>query len=1148
MCERATQREANCHGTFAYSEIDGSCECCATVSGGVDDVVEHSNWTLYTYERAFFCDASVPPLNGTLGSCTASLAVDESCDFACEGELKLTASTSCVPTSGPFPRLLRGRCFASFDHIETAEVACTTGNVSDSNELTIGEGADVYVQFSLFDFCTQSGGSYDAVACAHTSQRVDMRLQIASDGSASDNIATLKFGSVDAVNPDVVDDPCAFWTSEGRRRLMNDVPPKTLDIIPNGTVDVDLSDVIGNALSRSGDGRVAVRINAVNITDSVSIVSDASNDTVADDDSPPSLLVAQSSDAADVTACVDSISGGTDNDQGGSLELCLRVSDCDARDCSTFDIAGLGLSGSPDALLSGLNKVEVESLSLSDNSLQMLTPSTFEGFSSLTTLRLERTGLQSLAARRFQHLESLRELHIPGCAHENASWCDTHNAMGANISADAFANLSQLVLLDLSSNEITSTPTTLFSPLMSLESLHMTNNSLDSSFVHESRFGSALLNLKELHLGRNRIESLTEASLRGLSSLEILDLNGNQINDLHSNAFATSSQLRSIWLDGNRLSQLPAGLFSGLSHLTQLYLFSNAFTSIPTLGGGMSSLTILNILNNSIREDISTIHDDAFSGSNLCEIKLTGNNIRSISARAFDGWTVGSHCTTGAEDDSSLRCTDFEDWTLTLRSSSGGEMNCDALRALDGSTRGRFLIEEGSAGLTPSEACCSLAGGGFENGRRLQMDAQASKRMFKAGFEESKSLLKTAYDDESLMSAAWHFEWTEVELHSEMAHGAAGRVWRGILHDKWAVAIKVMSDETGGAEKDDAEIRFLQRARHPRLVMFLGMGTNPAGHLFVVLELMEKGSLDRLLWTSRRSGSSDCDVSWVRRLQILNDVAEGMVYIHNVLGSVHRDLKSGNILLTRDEESEEILRAKIADFGMARLLSDETLAEASAKAKEMRAPTVNLDFFDDDDDDDDDEDDDNDDDDETTDGTATKDDSCAALSTGGSSAYASMTSQIGTPEYMAPELWDGTDGLDMRLSGQSTYSQAVDMYAFAVVMWESLHLEAPWSGKGPKEICTLVSKGERPSSSKHHGPDAPKGYVDLMRSAWNQNPDARPLFYPTVKRIEDMRVSLHHSAKTPDGPDASKEGISEIKFVADDDGVEMTALGPPGSS
>ena len=65
-------------------------------------------------------------------------------------------------------------------------------------------------------------------------------------------------------------------------------------------------------------------------------------------------------------------------------------------------------------------------------------------------------------------------------------------------------------------------------------------------------------------------------------------------------------------------------------------------------------------------------------------------------------------------------------------------------------------------------------------------------------------------------------------------------------------------------------------------------------------------------------------LDWPTRLAIAMDVARGLSHMHNdhVQAIVHRDIKSANILLDSD------FRAKIADFGLARMLAKSGESES----------------------------------------------------------------------------------------------------------------------------------------------------------------------------------------------------------------------------
>jgi hypothetical protein len=179
-------------------------------------------------------------------------------------------------------------------------------------------------------------------------------------------------------------------------------------------------------------------------------------------------------------------------------------------------------------------------------------------------------------------------------------------------------------------------------------------------------------------------------------------------------------------------------------------------------------------------------------------------------------------------------------------------------------------------------------------------------------------------EDLKLMKQGWFISASELQLTELVAEGGAGQVFRG----KWKplneeVAIKVMTPSPEHADMDPYEIlsidevMCMQRVRHPRIVLFFGVGTMSdedfgITRILVVTQFMTLGSLENVIDVAKRS---PVPMTWHQRLQYVRDIAEGMAFLHRQR-YLHRDLKSSNILC------EEGGRCKIADFGLARLLNN----------------------------------------------------------------------------------------------------------------------------------------------------------------------------------------------------------------------------------
>mmetsp|Transcript_19053 Transcript_19053/g.27803 ORF Transcript_19053/g.27803 Transcript_19053/m.27803 type:complete len:144 (+) Transcript_19053:141-572(+) len=107
--------------------------------------------------------------------------------------------------------------------------------------------------------------------------------------------------------------------------------------------------------------------------------------------------------------------------------------------------------------------------------------------------------------------------------------------------------------------------------------------------------------------------------------------------------------------------------------------------------------------------------------------------------------------------------------------------------------------------------------------------------------------------------------------------------------------------------------------------------------------------------------------------------------------------------------------------------------------------------------------------------------------------------RTGTRRYMAPEV-----------VLCKYYGKPVDVYSFAILLWETLSLHQPFKGYGyEKHSSLVVQKGKRPEVKK----EWPTLIRHILKSSWNNDPSVRPDFFSICSSIsgefaENQGISL----------------------------------------
>ncbi len=161
------------------------------------------------------------------------------------------------------------------------------------------------------------------------------------------------------------------------------------------------------------------------------------------------------------------------------------------------------------------------------------------------------------------------------------------------------------------------------------------------------------------------------------------------------------------------------------------------------------------------------------------------------------------------------------------------------------------------------------------------------------------------------------------EVLSPLGAGGMGEVYRArdprLERD---IALKVLPEETVADETSRArmvrEARMAARLNHPHICTVHEVG-EADGLLYIAMELVEGRTLASLL----AAGPLPPE----QTLSYGAQIAAALAHAHE-RGVVHRDLKSANVVITSDG------RAKVLDFGLAKPLAGEELADQTTLTEE----------------------------------------------------------------------------------------------------------------------------------------------------------------------------------------------------------------------
>jgi eukaryotic-like serine/threonine-protein kinase len=290
------------------------------------------------------------------------------------------------------------------------------------------------------------------------------------------------------------------------------------------------------------------------------------------------------------------------------------------------------------------------------------------------------------------------------------------------------------------------------------------------------------------------------------------------------------------------------------------------------------------------------------------------------------------------------------------------------------------------------------------------------------------------------------------EVVAPLGAGGMGEVYRArdVRLDR-TVAIKVLSTQLVASPelraRFEREAKIISQLQHPHICVLHDVGRE-ADTEFLVMEFLEGESLaDRL----KRGPLAAPEL-----LKVAIQVADALEKAHRA-GVVHRDLKPGNVMLTKSG-------AKLLDFGLAKPVGATMSSGVGSTASvSVFAAAMTQ--------------------------TSPAPSPSAALSVAGS--------VIGTVQYMSPEQIQGIEA-DARS----------DVFAFGLLLFEMATGKRAFEGKTQASVVGQILAVDPPPVSALRA-DSPAGLDRVIRLCMEKDPDER------IQTAHDLKLQLQGISEAP---------------------------------
>ncbi|KAK9676798.1 hypothetical protein RND81_11G101800 [Saponaria officinalis] len=430
--------------------------------------------------------------------------------------------------------------------------------------------------------------------------------------------------------------------------------------------------------------------------------------------------------------------------------------------------------------------------------------------------------------------------------------------------------------------------------------------------------------LRVLSFKSNNISTQIPNNFSKLINLKSLYLNNNHFTGKFPNSLTSLHRLKTIVLSNNNLSgEIPPSIVN-LPRLYLLYLENNKFVGqIPELN--QTSLKFLNVSGNLLSGQIPStsallqFNSSSFkSNTHLCgpQIGLECNPNGPAMSPALS--MLPPPTTTHHHRKTKIIAIAISGGVLILM------IICLSLAFFLRKRRRQRTTVSKEPPPQPMEATAERekgepsGGGGSGGGERKGGFSWEGEKLGKLVFVGDETM---NYTLEDLLKAS----------AETLGRGSIGSTYKAVMESGYIVTVKRLKDARyPKMEEFRAQVEVLGRLNHPNVVPLRAYFQAREERL-LVFDYFPNGSLFSLIHGNRPSGGGK-PLHWTSCLKIAEDLATGLLYIHQNSGLVHGNLKSSNVLLGSDFES------CLTDYGLHSFRNPESTEEPSAASLFYRAP------------------------------------------------------------------------------------------------------------------------------------------------------------------------------------------------------------------